>query len=260
MNIKSVLRTSFVLFCMVSRSVAAAPVVTSSFNTHEQTIPTRLTQESRKAFQRNLSGLYSIQSWKHHDLVQPYSQFDQLYLASIDAQSELQQLLQGIGLLSTTSAIIPQVKSPQRAQAKIATELNGQTNKITDIARGSLVADDISSLVQAYELLSKEATIVSVKNRFKAPTISGYRDLNVLVRLPNSQIIAEVQFHLKDISIIKNGPEHDIYEKIQHIERLALQQQRQLSEFELAQINKLRQQSLHLYQTAWQNYLQPKAA
>ncbi|MCP4955055.1 MAG: RelA/SpoT domain-containing protein [Photobacterium aquimaris] len=259
MNIKSVLRTSFVLFCMLSRSVVAAPAITPAFNTHDQS-PTRQTQASRKAFQRDLSGLYSIQSWKTDNLRQPFTNFDELYLAATDAQVELQTLLQSVSLASTTNAIIPEIKSAQRAQQKITTELQGQTDKITDIARGSIVANNIPALVQAYELLSKEATIVSVKNRFKNPTPSGYRDLNVLVRLPNSQVITEVQLHLNEISTIKNGHEHDIYEKIQHIERVALQQQRPLSEFEVAQINKLRQQSHQLYQTAWLGYLQPQAA
>ena len=58
---------------------------------------------------------------------------------------------------------------------------------------------------------------------------------------------------------MKNGKEHDIYEQIQKIERLALQEKRPVSEFEQSKINKLRQESLHLYQTAWQQYLQPNS-
>ncbi|MBY3787398.1 phosphoribosylglycinamide formyltransferase [Photobacterium carnosum] len=259
MNIKSVLRTSFVLFCMLSRTVVAAPAIAPAFNTHDQS-QTRQTQASRKAFQRDLSGLYSIQSWRDDNLRQPFNNFDALYLASTTAQIELQTLLQSVSLASATNIVIPKIKSAQRSQQKIATELQGETDKITDIARGSIIANDIPTLVQAYELLAKEATIVSVKNRFKNPTPSGYRDLNVLVRLPHSQIITEVQLHLNEISTIKNGPEHDLYEKIQHIERLAQQQQRSLSEFEAAQIKQLRQQSHQLYQTAWLGYLQPQAA
>lgn len=259
MSIKSVLRTSFVLFYMLSRSVVAAPAITPAFNTYDQS-QTRQTQASRKAFQRDLSGLYSIQSWKDDNLRQPFNNFDALYLAATNAQIELQTLLQSVSLASTTNIIIPNIKSVRRSQQKIATELQGETDKITDIARGSIVATSIPALIQAYELLVKEVTIVSVKNRFKNPTPSGYRDLNVLVRLPHSQIITEVQLHLSDISIIKNGPEHDLYENIQQIERLARQQQRPLSEFEMAQINNLRQQSHLLYQTAWLGYLQPQAA
>ncbi len=126
------------------------------------------------------------------------------------------------------------------------------------MARGSLVAEDIPSLVQAFELLNKEVTTVAVKNRFKSPTDSGYRDLKVLVRLPESQLIAEVQLHLNAISTVKNGAEHEIYEQIQKIERVGLKQNRSLSEFELAQITQLRTVSNNLYQEAWQQYLQPE--
>ncbi|EAS66347.1 phosphoribosylglycinamide formyltransferase [Photobacterium angustum] len=259
MDVKSVLRTSFILFCMLSRSVVAAPAVAPAYTISDQPSPTRLSQASRKSFQRDLSGLYSIKSWKNNNIAQPYDDFVTLYQASTQAQAELANLMRSISLVSSTEALVPAVKSMARAQHKIETELNGQTNKITDIARASLVANDVSSLVQSFELLSKEATIVGVKNRFKKPTASGYRDLNVLVELPQSKIIAEVQLHLKDISDVKNGKEHDIYEQIQKIERLALHQKRPLTEFEEKKIKNLRQESLHLYQTAWQQYLQPNS-
>lgn len=258
MDVKSVLRTSFILFCMLGRSVSAAPTASAAYVVTEQPSPTRLSQASRKAFQRDLSGLYSIQSWEKNTIIQPYDEFDRLYPKAAQAQVELEHLLRSISLVSSAEALIPAAKSVERAQYKIRTELKGQTNKITDIARASLVADSISSLVQSFELLSKEATIVSVRNRFKNPTASGYRDLKVLIELPNSHIIAEVQLHLKAISAVKNGEEHKIYEQIQQIERLAMQQKRPLSEFEEKRIHKLRQQSSQLYQHAWQQYLQPE--
>ncbi len=80
----------------------------------------------------------------------------------------------------------------------------------------------------------------------------------MLVRLPESQLIAEVQLHLDAISTVKNGAEHEIYEQIQKIERVGLQQNRSISEFERAQIAQLRIVSNNLYQEAWQQYLQPE--
>ncbi|KOO11698.1 phosphoribosylglycinamide formyltransferase, partial [Vibrio xuii] len=97
--------------------------------------------------------------------------------------------------------------------------------------------------------------IVQVKNRFKSAKASGYRDLNLLVQLPKTKLIAEVQVHLKAIADVKNGPEHDIYERIQRIERNAATQNRELSEFELAQIQHMRSESKELYHNAWQPYL-----
>ena len=59
------------------------------------------------------------------------------------------------------------------------------------------MADDIEGLISLYEVLNRETTIVKTKNRFKNPTASGYRDLNILVQLPKTNLIAEVQLHLK---------------------------------------------------------------
>ncbi|MCV5804366.1 hypothetical protein OFN34_36775, partial [Escherichia coli] len=78
------------------------------------------------------------------------------------------------------------------------------------------------------------------KNRFKKPGPSGYRDLNLLVRLPKTNLIAEVQLHLKAIADVKNGPEHDLYEQIQKLERQASMEKRNLSEIEMASIKNMR--------------------
>jgi len=83
-----------------------------------------------------------------------------------------------------------------------------------------------------------------------------------LVRLPKTNIIAEVQLHLKAIAEVKSGAEHELYEIIQGIERVASAQNRALNDIETAQITSLRRQSLELYQQAWQPYIttQLKAA
>jgi hypothetical protein len=109
--------------------------------------------------------------------------------------------------------------------------------------------------MDVYEVLERESTIVKVKNRFKKPAVSGYRDLNVLVQLPKTNIIAEVQLHLHDIAEVKNGPEHDIYEAVQKIERLAASENRPLTEVEHAQIKRFRFHSKELYQQAWLPYV-----
>lgn len=258
MDIKSLLRTCFVLVFILGRGPAmAGPVPVYSDSDYE--IPSNHSEASKKSFQQSLSGLYSIDSWRDASIAQPYSEFDQLYLAASAAQQELDTVIREISLLTETQAILPGIKSEHRAKTKIATELRGNTAQITDLARASLVADDIPGVVQAFELLNKEVSVVAVKNRFKTPTDSGYRDLKVLVKLPKSQVVAEVQIHLDAISEVKNGAEHEIYEQIQDIERLAMQEERNLTEFETTKIAKLRAASKNLYQEAWQQYLQPES-
>lgn len=256
MDLKSVLRTCFVLF-LLSRGTAIAAPSTSNCARLDYEISPKQAEASKQSFQRSLSGLYSINSWRQANIMQPYAHIDQLYQVAPKAQLELATLVKEVGMISKTTTVLPDVKSKDRAEAKIASELNGDASKITDLARASIVADNIPELVQAFELIGKESQIVAVKNRFKQPNASGYRDLKVLVELPESKMIAEIQLHLDAISTVKNGDEHAIYEEIQKIERNAADQSRELSEFEVAQINKLRTTSKTLYHNAWQQYLQP---
>ncbi|WP_087017915.1 RelA/SpoT domain-containing protein [Thaumasiovibrio subtropicus] len=252
------LRTIFVIALVLGRTpVAAAAFVGNSANTQTKQAQAPVSQASKRVFKHSLSGLYAIDNLYPENLQQPHAEFSALYALAQPAQQELSNLLNEIAMLSDAQPIIPAVKSAERAEYKIATELEGQTEKITDLARGTLVADDIAGVVTAFEYLGKEAEIVRVKNRFKHPAASGYRDLSVLVRLPETKMIAEVQVHLRDIATIKSGEEHDIYEEIQQMERHAVAQARVLNDIEVAKIARLRQRSQDLYQEAWQKYLQP---
>lgn len=207
-----------------------------------------------KKFKHSLSGLYGI---PNHDVtaLQPYADFAVLYTKAHQAQAELETLCQSTALLTNSEAYFAGVKSQHRAQEKIEHELGGKVERITDLARATIVANDIASLMDVYEVLEREATVVKVKNRFKKPTASGYRDLNILVQLPKTNIIAEVQLHLKAIADVKNGPEHDIYENVQKIERLAASEHRAFNDIEAEQIKRYRNLSKDLYQNAWQPYV-----
>lgn len=246
------LRTTALMLLMLSRAPAFAAIPTAPGS--DQNRSSNQNEVCSKAFKHNLSGLYGIQSISTAPL-QPYTDFDILYSKAHQAQAELETLCKSTALLTSTDAYFAGVKSAERAKEKIAHKLDGQTERITDLARATIVAEDIEGLMSAYEVLSRETTIVNVKNRFKTPKESGYRDLNLLVKLPKTQLIAEVQLHLKAIADVKNGAEHDIYEKIQKIERQAAAQHRNISEFELAQIQQMRNESKSLYHAAWQPYL-----
>ncbi|EKO3582773.1 RelA/SpoT domain-containing protein [Vibrio metschnikovii] len=247
------LRTTALMLFMLSRAPAFAATI--PVNVSSQTPQGEYQNEiNAQRFKHSLSGLYGIQS-THHSVIQPYSNFDELYQKASDAQLELEALCTGTAMLTSAQALFSGTKSRSRALEKIALELNGQPERITDLARATIIADDVPSLVEAYEVLGREARIVKVKNRFKTPAASGYRDLNLLVELPKSKIIAEVQLHLKAIAEVKSGPEHALYEQIQHIERNASQEQRQLTDWEVAKIHQIRHQSLNLYQQAWQPYI-----
>lgn len=209
---------------------------------------------ARQAQSHDIQGLYALSSQTFTTPRQPSSNLSTLYNHAYDAQAELAQLLTKIANRTQARLVIPPVKSYQRAADKVATKFNGDASQITDLARASVVTDSIQDLMQTYQALSEQTQVVQQKNRFAEPKASGYRDLNLLVRLPDSGMIAEVQLHLQDIADIKSGPEHKVYEKVQTIEANAIKQQRPLSEFELAQIAQLRQDSHRQYHKAWLNY------
>ncbi len=208
----------------------------------------------KQTFSKDLHGLNTIPSSTSSKIYQHYQDFDLLYAQADSAQIELAELLSSLGDSDGYQLLIPEVKSRQRALWKVQNKFNGDASQLTDLARASIIADNIHNLMIAFELLSERGVIVQVKNRFAEPKSSGYRDLNLLVRLPKTQMIAEVQLHLEKIAEIKSGDEHQIYEVVQQIEAQAKQQQRELTAFESAKITQLRQQSHKLYHKAWLNY------
>ncbi|OIQ26249.1 RelA/SpoT domain-containing protein [uncultured Vibrio sp.] len=246
------LRTTAIMLFMLTRTpaFAALPMAPGS----DDKLSPSHNEVCAKLFKHNLSGLYGIPSTDVTPL-QQHSDFDTLYSKSHQGQYELEDICNSTALLTQTNAYFAGIKSSQRAQEKIKHELNGKVERITDIARATIVADDVESLMEVYEALDRETDIVKVKNRFKNPAASGYRDLNLLVKLPKTNIIAEVQLHLKAIADVKNGPEHELYEVIQHIERNAAYEQRELTQLEVTKISKMRSQSLQMYQDAWQPYI-----
>lgn len=204
---------------------------------------------------KTLADLYSIADYSAKQIKQPYNEFSLLYRYAGAGQNELERLTERIALGSQTSSFSSGIKSKPRALNKINTQLAGSSELITDLVRTSIVAQDIASLLAAFELIEQQTLIVRIKNRFKSPGASGYRDLSLLVRLPESQLIAELQLHLEAFSVIKNGREHSNYEQIQQIEGLQLSENRMPSELEQAAVNKLRKESKQLYHFAWTQYL-----
>ncbi|QBF82046.1 GTP pyrophosphokinase [Shewanella maritima] len=242
-------RTLFIfLVLLTTRGAVAQPVQAkiSVVNSNGYSV----TQAARS----EVDELNELEDFQRYLPLQNSRDLDELMQQTEAAQSELASLINLVSAQTQTQAIIAQPKSRIRAEQKIATKFAGETAKITDLARASIVASDVSSLMSAYKQLEQHAEIVQLKNRFANPKASGYRDLNALVKLPNSQMIVEVQLHLNDIAEIKSGAEHDTYVQVQAIEANAKRQQRQLNDIETAQITKLRQASHKLYHKAWLGY------
>lgn len=138
---------------------AAAPVSTSS--TDQSRTPAQ-NQVSSNVFRHSLSGLYGIKAFDSRP-TQPYTDFDILYSKAHQAQAELETICKSTALLTNSDALFAGVKSQARAEEKIDLELDGDVSRITDLARATIIANDVESLVEVYEALSREADVVKVK-------------------------------------------------------------------------------------------------
>ena len=110
-------------------------------------------------------------------------------------------------------------KNKENQDKNLAKSTEGTLKPRPPVAREPVETSQVFSLPKILGKKKKPPippTINARKNRFKKPTASGYRDLNLLVRLPKTNLIAEVQLHLKAIADVKSGPEHDLYEQIQN--------------------------------------------
>ncbi|MCL1039403.1 RelA/SpoT domain-containing protein [Shewanella submarina] len=199
-------------------------------------------------------GLTQLRRSGDHNTCQSSSDLNTLYLDAPHAQAELTQLLYLTAENSRTQPIVGQIKSRERAEQKVAGKLEGDASRLTDIVRGSIIADSLEDLMASFHQLEQQARVVQLKNRFAEPKRSGYRDLNLLVELPETGMIAEVQLHLRKIADIKSGIEHQVYQEVQGIEYRASQQSRALTELERARIVRLQQDSHKLYHKAWLHY------
>ncbi|WOT04377.1 RelA/SpoT domain-containing protein [Shewanella youngdeokensis] len=244
------LRTFFIFLLLLSTRSAIAQTTPVEQDTNK---PSR-SYSTKVSLSNDLNGLTAIESMTYQQAKQVSGNLEQLYTLAPDAQQELKALLNGITNTTQTTAILADIKSRERAQAKVQAKFGNDASQLTDIVRASIVSKDIYNLMQAYTQLKSNSQIVQIKNRFAEPKASGYRDLNLLVRLPQSQMIAEVQLHLDDIAEIKSGDEHLVYEKVQQIQQTAHLQQRGLNPVETTEILQLRQQSHKQYHKAWLKY------
>lgn len=247
-------RTSFIFLLLLSGRTATAQPTNIELSPEDKSGYSQNLKPKTFSHSDSLAQLLDISEFSHEQIGQPITDFDKLYANAEPAQEELTKLLDRVNQQTHTRAIIPSVKSYQRAQYKVANKLDGDVSQLTDLARASIVADDIHQLLASYELIAQSSQLLKVKNRFANPKLSGYRDINLLLELPQTKMIVELQLHLNDIAEIKSGPEHEIYEQVQQISTLAQQEQRELTELEHAKVTQLQQESHKLYHKTWLKY------
>lgn len=107
--------------------------------------------------------------------------------------------------------VIGSVKGLERSAVKVATDYAGDVRQLKDALRGTIVVRNGEEFVDTLAQLSRVATIEHIKDNLTTPTSNGYRDLNVLIRLPGSGMLAEIQLLSKPMLRAKAGLGHKLY-------------------------------------------------
>ena len=109
--------------------------------------------------------------------------------------------------------IIGQLKGEIRCREKARHDYQGNYGQLVDVVRCSVILDTEEQLISMTQLLLEGGRVVRLKNRFRYPLFTGYRDVlfNVLVTIPNGvEHVCEVQAHLVPIIFCKSAS-HEMY-------------------------------------------------
>jgi len=168
--------------------------------------------------------------------------FEQLYAQARESVPIIRNL--GDTLLSDLQTIYPglfdaakfeigPLKRLDRATDKIIGDYEGDHTRICDLARGRIVIDTIEQIeaLRIYLQENKEAFgIEKYDDRFAEPGNTGFRDINMNMRLPNGHVIEFRVEHRAILDVAKVT--HDLYEQIQEIDRTTIRESRDLTEEE----------------------------
>ena len=148
-------------------------------------------------------------------------------------------------------------KDDARALAKIR-GYGGDGSQLTDLVGAKIQFARVADLYRALDALSHDPDleIVSFEDRLRNPVPSGYRDLQLNVRLPNGHV-AELRLHLTHIDDVA-AYEHALYEVRRDFKTLSRKEGRLLSPEEAALDAALTEQVRERFGTALRKGLPPE--
>jgi hypothetical protein len=157
-----------------------------------------------------------------------------LYQDAAVAQQELVTIADEIA--SATGGEARYRKEPkrwQRALDKIA-EHGWDASQLTDLAAGNVEYRTLPDLYDGLREITgrSDVTITSYDDRFLAPQDSGYRDIQMTLRMPNGYVV-ELRLHLQALEKVANW-EHVLYEVRRDVKAIAVADGRDLTDQERA--------------------------
>lgn len=110
------------------------------------------------------------------------------------------------------------LKGEDRAKEKVRTDYNGDWSQVRDMVRATIAVPMVTQIPQVLAQLKAAGIELAQKpkNNLIKPLPGGYRDLNLIVKLPNG-LLAELQVHIKPMTLAKEKG-HKPYETTRSIE------------------------------------------
>lgn len=175
---------------------------------------------------------------------------EQLYRDAAVAQPMLAQVTHQVAESAGGRALVPEMlKDRARAIEKITVDYGGDASRITDLARSSVVVDELDQIPQVVDEVRSGCKVMSMKDRFASP-INGYRDVLFTLEMPNGHI-TELQVQLQAILDVKNGRGHEIYEQLRSTAARVQLEGREATAMELNETTRLQHEMKQLYDDAF---------
>lgn len=184
---------------------------------------------------------------------QPHNSWEALNHHGVEGREQFVKMLDALGLPPERLSIPPN-KSEGRSREKVETDYDGDWTQIKDVVRGTIISNNLGEMEQAVADLQKAGIELAAqpKDKVSNPTPEGYRDINVLVKLPNG-MVAELQFNVPRMLEAKEEM-HNVYARQQKIQRKngSAEPNSTWSEQDTDTFLALREEQLAVYSAAWE--------
>lgn len=102
------------------------------------------------------------------------------------------------------------LKGEARAKEKVKADYKGDWSQVRDMVRATIAVPKVTQIPKVLDELKKNGMELAQKpkNNLVEPLPGGYRDINLIVKMPNG-LLAELQIHIKPMTLAKeqgHGP------------------------------------------------------
>ena len=144
---------------------------------------------------------------KYRELSKKY---DTIHKRLLKIKPLFDKKLKKIAFENHADVVIVPLKSKKRTIQKTLAEYSGNINNVKDFLRAGIVSRVYGRVDEILENIKENFEIIRIKDRFKKPDKSHYRD--VLINVKFQGIIAEIQIHVRELLEVKEYLNHLFYE------------------------------------------------